>query len=269
VNAPRGRIACVQSEVLKVLQLQGLDLRAADLRKEIAELPKHIAMIEKLVDSHQRKLLADQALLAAAQKERRQLDGDTQVQQQKISKLRDQMVSAKTNEQYRAFQHEIEFCEKEIRRFEDRILELMEEIEKLEVNVKAAEEQLKKEKTEVERQKGVARNRTAADQKKLADLMAERAEIVKTIAGSALNVYDKLSKKYNGVAVADATKGRCTACQLELRPQLYQELRTSTQLMFCENCRRLLLYNPSIDFDTATGSPAAVDPRTGSRVDMS
>ena len=55
------------------------------------------------------------------------------------------MLEAKTNEIYRAFQNEIEFCQKEIRKPEDRILELMGESEPLEKNVKTAEAALKRE----------------------------------------------------------------------------------------------------------------------------
>ena len=108
-----------------VTRLQSLDLKAADLQREIAALPKHIAQIEKTLDSHIRRLEADRAALASNQKERKRLEDDIKVQQQKISKLRDQMLQAKTNEQYRAFQHEIEYAEKEVRKHEDRILDLM------------------------------------------------------------------------------------------------------------------------------------------------
>src|ERR1044071_9597654 len=119
-------------ELHLVSSLQTLDMRMAELEKEIAALPKHIAEIEKALDSHLRRLEADRAALTANQKERKKLEGDIQVQEQKISKLRDQMLSAKTNEQYRAFQNEIEFCQKEIRKAEDRILDLMAESEPLE-----------------------------------------------------------------------------------------------------------------------------------------
>ena len=81
----------------------------------------------------------DKAALLANGKERKRLEGEIQVQNQKISKLRDQMLASKNNDQYRAFQNEIEFCEAEIRKHEDRILELMSESDPLEKNVKAAE----------------------------------------------------------------------------------------------------------------------------------
>src|SRR5215208_6839197 len=101
-----------------VIRLQELDTRLAELAREIAALPKHIAEIEKKLVSHERKLEADRVALAANQKERKKCEGEIQLQEQKISKLKDQMLQAKTNDQYRAFQHEIEFCEKEIRKSE-------------------------------------------------------------------------------------------------------------------------------------------------------
>ena len=83
------------------------------------------------------------AALAANQRDRKKLEGDIQIHEQKISKLRDQMLQAKTNEQYRAFQSEIDWCGTEIRKSEDRILDFMEQSEPLEKKPKAAEADLK------------------------------------------------------------------------------------------------------------------------------
>src|SRR5579863_2178413 len=141
------------AEMEQVTRLQSVDLKIAELEREIATLPKHIAQIEKTLDSHVRRLEADRAALASNQKERKQLEDDVKVETQKISKLRDQMLGAKTNEQYRAFQHEISFCETSIRTAEDRNLDLMAESEPLDANVKKAEAALKEEKQQVEAEK--------------------------------------------------------------------------------------------------------------------
>ena len=98
------------------IRLQEIDNRLAELTREIAALPVHIAEIEKKLVSHERKLEADRAALSANQKERKKCEGDIQMQEQKISKLKDQMLQAKTNDQYRAFQNEIDFCQNEIRK---------------------------------------------------------------------------------------------------------------------------------------------------------
>jgi len=227
-----------------VVRLQDIDNRLADLAKEIAALPVHIAEIEKKLLSHERKLEADRAALAANQKERKKCEGDIQMQEQKISKLKDQMVSAKTNEQYRAFQHEIEFCQKEIRKFEDRILELMGESEPLDKNVKAAEGALKAEKVQVEAEKSQARERTAVDQKAQSELQTERTAIAKEITPSAYQNYERVRKGRKGLAVAEVIDGRCTACHIALRPQHIQDLKRGEKILSCESCQRMLYYNP-------------------------
>jgi predicted nucleic acid-binding Zn-ribbon protein len=239
------------------IRLQDIDNRLAELSREIASLPVHIAEIEKKLVSHERKLEADRAALTANQKERKKCEGDIQVQEQKISKLKDQMLQAKTNEQYRAFQNEIEYCQKEIRRSEDRILELMSESEPLDVNVKAAEVALKAEKTQVEAEKATARERTAADKKAAAELGAERAGMVKEMTPAIYQRYETIRKSRRGIGVAEALDGRCSVCHMALRPQFFQDLKKGSQVMSCESCGRMLFYNPPVSIEELAGDTAA------------
>lgn len=235
-------------DVQSINHIQTLDQRIAALEKEIAELPRHIAAIEKTLESHIRKLDADKAALAANQKDRKNLDVEIQTQTQKISKLRDQMSSAKTNEQYRAFQNEIDYAEKEIRKNEDRILELMAAAEPLDANVKAAEIALKQEQTVVEGEKKRAQERTAADKAELESLRAEHKQAVAGLPRATVSAYDRIRKKWKGTVSSEVVDGRCTACQMLLRPQFFQDLRKGNNLMFCESCGRFLYYNPPLSF---------------------
>lgn len=242
-----------------VLRLQGLDNRVAEIEREIAALPKRVADLEQALLSHQKKLEADRAALAANQKERRKLEGDIQMLEQKISRLKDQMLEAKTNQQYWAFQHEIEYCEGQVRKAEDRILDLMAESEPLEENLQAAEAALKKEIAQVEREKVAARKKTEEDRRLLGELRAEREQLAAQLDPSIYATYERARRKYRGPAVAEGTDGRCSACNIVLRPQFYQDLKKAEQLMVCESCGRLLYYNPPIDLTPEMESrPAGV-----------
>jgi chromosome segregation ATPase len=85
-------------DIARAIQLQILDDRAAELTKGIAALPRHIAEIEKKMESHQRRLEHDRAALVANQKDRKSLEGEIQTNDQKISKLKAQMMEAKNND---------------------------------------------------------------------------------------------------------------------------------------------------------------------------
>jgi len=238
------------------VRLQELDNRVTELTREISALPKHIAEIEKKLESHERKLEADRAALSANQKDRKKMEAEIQTQEQKISKLRSQMLDAKTNEQYRAFQNEIEFCEKEIRRAEDHILELMGESEPLDKNVKAAESALKQEKAQVDGEKQETMARTAEDRKALDLLQQERSQIVSRLNPNLYRQYERIRKARRGVAVAEALEGRCSACHMAMRLQFFQDLKRGDQVLRCESCSRILYYNPPAAFEDLTGEPA-------------
>lgn len=226
------------------IRLQSLDTEIQEVEEEIGSLPRHIAAIEKTLEAHLRRLEADQAALAANQKERRRLEGEVQVLEQKASRLKDQMMEAKTNEQYRAFQKEIEYVENEIRKAEDRILDLMAEAETLERNVKSAEAALKVEKQRVEAEKEEARRRTKADEQRLRELRNEREQIVAALSPGVYSAYQKIRAKRRGLAVVEVADGHCTGCHIALRPQFYQDVKANESVMFCESCGRILYYNP-------------------------
>jgi predicted nucleic acid-binding Zn-ribbon protein len=192
----------------------------------------------------------DRAALAANGRDRKRFEDDVKVHEQKISKIRDQMLQAKTNEQYRAFQHEIEYCEREIRKAEDQILELMGESESLDKNVKAADAALKDEREKVEREKEHTRTRTAEDQAFLKIALDDRKAVLGTIDSKILSQYERIRQRWKGgTAVSDATGGRCTACNMSLRPQFYQELKIGDKVMTCESCGRILYYNPPVSVE--------------------
>ena len=237
------------------IQLQDLDRHIGQLQREIASLPKHVAAIEKTLESHLRRLEADRAALTANQRERKRLEGEIQEQEQRISKFKDQMLGAKTNEQYAAFKHEIDFCEKEIRKCEDRILDLMTESEPLEQNVKAAEAALSKEKRQVETEKQAAQQRTAEDQKQMQKLRAEREKVTSGMSSQVLRDYERIRKTRKGIAVAEAVDGGCSACHMALRLQFFQELRLGGRVMFCESCGRIVYYNPPVEFENLGSGP--------------
>ncbi|HEY9142054.1 MAG TPA: C4-type zinc ribbon domain-containing protein [Bryobacteraceae bacterium] len=238
------------------IRLQEIDNLLVNLQREIAALPLHISAIEKKLVSHDRKLEADRAALTANQKERKHSESEIQTWEQKISKLKGQMVEAKTNDQYRAFQSEIEFCQKEIRKLEDRILDLMAESEPLDRNVKAAEAALRTEKLQVEAEKDRARERTAADQKAAAELQRERAAVVPQITPATVQKYERARKARKGIGVAEVVDGRCTACNMALRLQYFQDLKKDDQVLSCESCQRLLYHNPPVVVEDLTGEAA-------------
>jgi hypothetical protein len=228
----------------RVRELQQVDSHVRELEEEIGRLPKYVAEIERQLEAHKRKIEADQNALAENKKSHRALESEIAVHQQKMARLREQMSDAKTNDQFRAFQHEIEFEEEGIRKVEDRILDKMVEAETLAQNVKKAEADLKIENEKVQREVAEARQRVAKDEAEAAAARTTRQQLAAAMDAKVLRIYESVRKARNGVAVARASADRCLACNVVFRPQFSQTLRSHEQVLTCESCGRILYYEP-------------------------
>src|ERR1700756_2921190 len=119
----------MNQDLKQLIRLQSIDLAIQELRARVDKFPG----ISKALDE---KLKAAQAGVETAKEKaktnqgnRKKLESEIGSIETKISKYRDQMMAVKTNEEYRALQHEIEHAQKAIRKIEDDILNLMLEAE--------------------------------------------------------------------------------------------------------------------------------------------
>ena len=108
-------------DIEKLLDLQIADQEIRKLQEEIAELPRRIAAIELKLAGTRAHLEKARAAAKADEANKKKFESSIQDLQGKISKYRDQSLDVKTNDQYKALLHEIQFSEQEIRINEDRI----------------------------------------------------------------------------------------------------------------------------------------------------
>jgi predicted nucleic acid-binding Zn-ribbon protein len=231
-------------EIENLLRLQEADKEIRRLQDEVAELPKRVAAIERKLAGTKLELEKAQTAVKADEAARRKHETAISDLRGKISKYRDQSLDVKTNEQYKALLHEIQFAEKEIAATEDKILELMVNAEARDKQVKAAQAELKAEAAEIEKEKEEARKRTAEDEQQLTEWRAKRDQMRASVGEDLLRHYERVSK-FRGSGISEVRDHKCMACQVMLRPQTYNEVRTGQQTVVCDSCQRILYFNPA------------------------
>jgi uncharacterized protein len=236
-------------EIENLLHLQEADKEIRRLQDEIAELPKRVAVIEQKLAGTKAQLEKAQTAVKADEASHRKYDTAINDLRGKISKYRDQSLEVKTNDQYKALMHEIQFAEKDIAANEDKILELMLNADTRDKEVKAAQAELKAETSEIEKEKERARQRTAEDEKQLAAWRAKRDQMRAGVDEDLLRHYERVSK-FRGSGIAEVRDHKCMGCQVMLRPQTYNEIRTGDHTVICDSCQRILYFNPANEMKT-------------------
>jgi predicted nucleic acid-binding Zn-ribbon protein len=150
----------------------------------------------------------------------------------------------KTNEAYKALQHEVQMAEEEIAKAEDRLLEQMVAGEEYDRRIKAAEKRLKEVEEAVRSQRATIDSEKGTAAKDLALVEADRKRVTAEIPEDMLDHYERIAKRHGGVALAEVDKEKCSLCGMQIRPHVFQKMRSATneEMFHCETCTRILYY---------------------------
>ena len=227
-------------DLRNLIALQDLELKIASLQKQASDIPN---IIQNLENELQRVKLEYEARVAHAEELsnlRRKLEGDVDLLRSKLSRLRDQLMAVKTNKEYTAMLHEIQMAEDHIRTEEDKILDVMEETEGKEKDLKTAEQEVLRRSAELQESIRKTNESMPLLESELGKLNEEKALMESQIGAELLARYRRIAEARKGVALAEAKDELCSACHVRIRPQIYAEVLRTENIHYCDSCSRIL-----------------------------
>ena len=226
----------------QLLELQRLDQIIASLRAELDGLPKQLREADAKLNGARAAVAAAKEAHTKALSQRKKLELDVEQWRDRAKKYRGQSSSVKTNEAYKALQHEVANSEAEVAKGEDRVLEQMMALEEVDHRVKHAEADLKEAEQAIAAEKKQMQAQYGEKNKKLDAAAAERGEIAKKVPEEVLDLYTRIAKRHQGMAMAEARGEQCRACGMRVLPHTLQLLLSETEeeVLRCEMCGRIL-----------------------------
>jgi predicted nucleic acid-binding Zn-ribbon protein len=226
----------------KLLVLQDRDKRLLDLKTALERVPLERAELERKGESATKGVEDAKVAMRHGEAERKKLEVEASSKQAQIQKYRTQLLEIKNNDQFHALQHEIAAAEQDIRRIEDRELEFMEQVERLQADVKAAEGRQKESSGQVAAQRKDLDAREAAMKAEIDTLSKDRSSLAAGIDEDSLSRYERIFKHRHGHALVAIAHGMCTGCHLKLTTQTIHDAMREDVLVTCTNCGRLLFH---------------------------
>jgi predicted nucleic acid-binding Zn-ribbon protein len=228
----------------RLIQLQDIESRAAVAGKAIADAPGRIAALDALLQSATTALAAAKQALTDNQTHRRSIDKDLIAAQQRQEKYKEQLMAVKTNDEFRAMQHQIEAVGVEVGQHEERVLVSMMEADEVNASIKKGEAALKAAQAKVAAERGAIESEVKAQQAAVGECNAAREKLIAALDNKGvIDTFHRIAK-VRGTAIARAEGERCTICQVRLRPVVYQEVRKNDAIIQCDSCQRILYYVP-------------------------
>ncbi|HEX8812590.1 MAG TPA: hypothetical protein VF742_11425 [Terracidiphilus sp.] len=226
----------------QLLELQRLDQIIASSRAELDGLPKQLREADAKLNGARGAVTTAKEAHTQALTRRKKLELDAQEWKGRAKKYREQSSSVKTNEAYKALQHEIANAEAEASKAEDLELEQMMAVEESERRVKHVEADLREAEQAITAEKKQMQVQYGEKKKRLDAATAEREGLAKNVPEDMLSLYTRVEKRHPGSAMAEAKGEQCKACGMRVLPHVLQMLTTETdeEVFRCEMCGRIL-----------------------------
>ena len=234
-------------EHLVILQAQDLELQR--LRQEQAEAPRRVTVAEAAFKTAEQTLAKLRQSLTAEEKLRRSQEMDADAHRSKITRLRKQMDAATSAAQITALEHEIGFAESAIRKLEDDELGSLERTESLETAETAAVAAVESTRAALDAERLRAAATVDRARTNLTAIEGERTNLRAQINEDRLAIYDRVTKS-RGSGLSEAIDHKCSACQMMVRPQRWNDLISrehEDEIFTCETCGRMLFWDPRRD----------------------
>ena len=224
------------------MELQRLDQVIASSRAELDSLPKQLREADAKLNVARTAVAAGKEANTQGLTRRKKLELDVEEWKSRAKKYREQSGSVKTNEAYKALQHEIATAEAQASKAEDQVLEQMMALEEVERRVKHAEADLREAEAAINAEKKQMQVKYGEKKKRMESAMAERGEIAKKVPEELLDLYTRVEKKHPGSVMAEARDEQCRACGVRVLPHVLQLLKSETdeEVFRCETCGRIL-----------------------------
>jgi len=230
----------VQAELEQLLILQDRQQKIRQIQAEVKTLPLQRQSLENQLAAIAAAVAALKQKGQQLEMDRKRLELDAGTRQESILRLRTQQYETRKNDEFRAMGNEIERYEKEIRLIEDQELDLMEQAEKLKVELSDEEKKASAARESIARQMTDLEEKGTALESRLKDLTIERSALAEKIDEDILVRFERLFASKGDAAIVALEHEVCTGCHMKVTTQTAHRVKNGKEIVSCEQCGRIL-----------------------------
>lgn len=235
----------MEEELFLLIELQDLDSEIAKNEQRKKKHSHQIRQREIKISELDKNLLSKQEELKEIKKKRRAEERRIDEVDLKLAKHEDEKYKVKSRDEFTALDKEVSHVEREKRKIEDLLLELMEKEEELTQFLPSFEVKAEAEKNELDREKKVLISNFKKLISKGEKFQEEREKLIPRLDPVLLEQYEKLRQLKDELAVVPIKDGICEGCNVKVPPSLIGRIKRGKEIVYCENCNRIL-YNASL-----------------------
>lgn len=230
----------LKTQLANLIKLQALDTEIYALKNERETKPQEIQTLEASFEAKKQALAALEKNLLDLQKQKKDKELELGSKEEGIKKLQTQLYQLKTNKEYSAMVQQIQDAKSDVSVIEDKILLILEQMDKLKAELERERQRLKEEEGIFNEQKKKIEERIKIIDDRLAQLESQRKQVTPEIESKILAQYERILANRDGLAIVTVKNNSCQGCNMFVPPQIINLIRMYERIITCEICNRML-----------------------------
>lgn len=235
----------MREEIDNLMDLQSIDLQIQQLENKMTEGAGELKERQALIERHKAEIIDHTGRFEAGEKRQRELEG---MIEDGIAKLKDRQakqMNIQNDREYHSILKEIEDTKQQNKQREDELVMLIEQTESIKATINELASLCDSEEMALKEDIAkVAAEAVTLETQKI-KIQKSRDKQVKRVNGKLLKRYEMLRERRNGLALAGVTKGVCRGCNMNIPPQLFNNLLKELEILSCPTCNRMMYHLPA------------------------
>jgi predicted nucleic acid-binding Zn-ribbon protein len=233
-------IMVAKEQIDILVRLQKIELESNFINSQLGELPHRLEKIDEELRAFQGAIAEEENRLTELKKKYRTYESDAEMNLSRIKKSKEKLGAVKTNKEYQSSLKEIEDLEIINSKIEDDMIECLEKMDGIESEIDSKKKEYPQLSDRVKAEKDLLQQESDQAKESLACLNVDRSSLTKTIDPELLKKYNMVKDLVGNVAITAVKNAVCQGCNVNIPPQLYNELQRFDTLMFCPHCQRII-----------------------------
>lgn len=230
----------LKSQIISLVKLQALDTEIYSLLNEKESKPQQVKELENAFEEKKMNLAEIEKKSLDLQKQRKERELDLAAKEENSKKLQTQLYALKTNKEYQVMLQQINEAKADASVIEDKILEVLEQADKIKIEIEEEKQKLKEEERKFLDEKKKIEERIKMIDERLSQLEVQRKQVTPEIGSKILAQYERILRSRDGLAIVKVQNDSCQGCNMFVPPQVINLIKMYEHIITCEMCNRIL-----------------------------
>lgn len=232
-----------KEQIVSLVNLQRIEIETSSVKTKISNVDQRLEKLDDSLRDFKQVIEKQEFVINELNQKYRDYEADVRMNLDAIKKSEAKLSSVKTNKEYQAFLKEIDDIKVKNSKLEDEMIEFLDRIEEAENTLNAKKAEYSDLQTRLNNEKETIQKETEEGKRQLEILDAQLKTVAAGIDAGLLATYNKVKAlQSNEIGIVAVTDAVCQGCNMNIPPQMYNELQRGDSLKRCPICDRIIYW---------------------------